>query len=370
MVIDDDSKKACCTVALTTSSFLTMRPNLWACCLWACLLLTLGCRAETSTADAAALDGLDNYRPSQARLATELGYAPCSIEPPARETATCDSALPGVSALEQWRCSPRPLPRSPAFNNLVKAGAKLFAGAAPEEATAPELLRAATLQILWQGDERTVERADAWLRQGLAVTSDRQPFLTDLGAVHLILAERSGRTDNLLQAIEYSEQALDERPNTPGPRYNLALALSQLGLSGSAKEEWERFLTHEPQGPWAAEARSWLASLPPADGEPLKKEITDRLLAAVTGRQGEAMLTTARLNRQLTREWIESDLLPRWAEARLAGDETTAARTLAGATRLASDLATATGDRLLTEAVAVIAGASASQQLQGRTWNP
>lgn len=349
---------------MAISAVLMKLPNIWTCWIWACLLLTLGCRAEPSSGDAAALASLGSYRPSRARLATEFGYVSCSAEPPAEDAANCDGQLPGVIALKRWHCSPRPLPRSTAFKALVKAGAKAIAGLAPEVATAPELLHAATLQILWQGDEHKIEQAAAWLRQGLVFASDRQPFLTDLGAVHLILAERSGKTEELLRAIEYSEQALDEHPDAAGPRYNLALALSQLGLSGSAREEWKQFLTREPRGPWAAEARSWLASLPPADGEPLKKEIADRLLTAVTGRDNVAMLATATSNRQLAREWIESDLLPRWAEARLAGDQETAARALEGATRLASDLADVTRDHLLAEAVAVISDAPAAQQLQ------
>src|SRR5215216_2816967 len=234
--------------ALALSAALMMLPNARAGWLCACLLLTLGCRTEKSTPEAAALAALGDYRPCLARLTTELGYAPCGAEPLA-DAVKCGGELPGVVPLRRWRCSPLPLPRSKAFNALVKAGNQAFAGIA-NDAAAPALLHAATFQILWQGDERTVERAGAWLRQGLASASDRQPFLADLGALHLLLAERSGRTDALLRAIEYLEQALEEQPDAAGPHYNLALALSQLGLSGAAREEWSRFLTLEPQGPW------------------------------------------------------------------------------------------------------------------------
>jgi CHAT domain-containing protein/tetratricopeptide (TPR) repeat protein len=348
---------------LALSVALMMLPNARVLWLSAFLLLAPGCRTEESTPEAAALAALGDYRPCLARLTTELGYVPCNAEPLAHATK-CSGELPGLVPLRRWHCSPRPLPRSKAFNILAKVGTQTFADIAKEEATAPALLHAATLQILWQGDERTVERAGAWLRQGLASAPDRQPFLADLGALHLLLAERNGQTNALLRAIEYLEQALEEQPDAAGPRFNLALALSQLGLFGSAREEWTRFLTLEPQGPWSTEARSWLSSLPPDDGELLKKKIAGRLSAAVAGRHREVMLTTARLNRQLTREWIENDLLPRWAEARLADDEEMAARTLQGAMQLTSDLAIATGDRLLAEAVAVISGATASQQLQ------
>lgn len=333
-----------------------------ACWLCICFLSSLACRSEESTSTAA-LAALGNYRPYQVRLTTTLGYAPCT-KPSAEVAASCDRELPGVVPLRRWQCSLPPPPRSIAFKALVRAGAEAFAGTTPEEATAPNLLQAATIQILWQEDERTVERAGAWLRQGLALTSDRQPFLTDLGAVQLILAELSGRTDALLRAIEYSAQALDEQPDAASPRYNLALALSQLGLSVAARKEWNRFLVHEPQGPWAAEARNWLASLPPADGEQLKKDIVERLSAAVANRDDQSMLALVKEHRQLTREWMESDLLPRWAGATIAGDKEAAARVLAGAARIASDLAIATGDRLLAEAVAAISAASTSRRLQ------
>lgn len=340
-----------------------MLPNTRVCQLCACLLFTLGCRAERPSSNEA-LAALGNYRPYQARLTTALGYAPCVAEPFSEGTSNCDGGLPGVAPLRRWNCSPRPRPQSQAFTILVKAGAEAFARAARDDASESELLKAANVQLLWQGDEQMVERAAAWLRRGLEVASDRQPFLADLGAVHLVLAERSGKTEELLRSIEYSEQALEEQPHAADPRYNLALALSQLGLSGSAQLEWQQFLAHKPPDPWATDARSRLPSVPPVEGEPLKKKIMERLSAAVGGRRYEDLLAAGRENRQLTREWIESDLLPSWAEARLAGDEETAARDIEGARQLASDLATVTGDRLLIESVAAISGASVSQQLQ------
>lgn len=345
------------------SAVMRALPTAWVVWLGACLLLTLRCRREESISEAAALAALGDYRPCLARLTTELGYAPCGAEP-LRGAVRCGGELPGVVSLGRWHCSPRPLPGSSAFNALVKASGRSLAVNAKNEVAAPELLRAATLQILWQGDERTVERAGTWLRQGLAAASDRQPFLADLGASNLLLAERSGQTVALLHAIEYLEQALEERPDAAGSHYNLALAFSQLGLSGSAREEWGRFLTLEPKGPWATEARSWLDSLPPDDGALLKEELSERLSAALAGRHREVLLATARSDPQLTREWVEDDLLSRWADARLAGDEEAAARALEGAVELASVLASVTGDRLLAEAVAVISSTSASHQLR------
>jgi len=364
-MIGDSGLSASCVFAIRILAALRRLPNAWIYQLCAGFLFIMACRAEkTSASGAAALAALGNYRPYQARLTTELGYVPCTAEPVAVAKADCRGELPGVTLLRRWHCSPQPYPRSKAFNALIKAGARDFSRIAREDAAAPELLHAAILQLLWQGNARTVERSDAWLRQGLAVASDRQPFLADLGAVDLILAERGGTTSSLLTSIESSEQALEERPDAAGPRFNLALALSQLGLSSAATEEWKRFLIRESRGPWAAEARSWLASLASADGEPLKKEVTERLSAAVAGRRPEALLAAARVNHQLTREWIESDLLPLWGKARRAGKEETAVRALEEAEILTSDLADATGDRLLADAVAMISSARPSQQLQ------
>jgi CHAT domain-containing protein/tetratricopeptide (TPR) repeat protein len=335
-----------------------MLPNHWRCWLSACLLFTLSCDGGKSVE--AGLAGLGSYRPCQARLTTELGYARCTAEPLAESATRCGGELPGVAPLPRWRCSPLPRPGSKAFQTLVRAGAEAFARVSP--AAAPDLLRAATLRIFGQPDEPRAEQAAAWLRRGLAVASDRESFLADLGAVHLILAERGDRSEDLLRSIEYSEQALEERPAAAGPRYNLALALSQLGLTGPATAEWRRFLAGKHTGPWENEARSWLRSLPSADGDPLHREITGQLAAAVEGSRPEALLAAGRRTRQLTREWIENELLKRWAEARLAGEEKTAARILTAARLLASNLAAATGDRLLTESVAAISGAAPPQQ--------
>ncbi|HEX6903626.1 MAG TPA: CHAT domain-containing protein [Thermoanaerobaculia bacterium] len=267
-----------------------------------------------------------------------------------------------MEPLRKWRCSCLPRSGSKAFQTLVQGGAKASANAAPEAAAPPDLLRAATLRIFSQPDEPNAEQAAAWLRRGLAVASDREPFLSDLGAVHLVLAEQGGRSEDLLRSIEYSEQALEERPAAAAPRYNLALALSQLGLTGRACAEWRRFLVGEPTGPWESEARSWLRSLPSTGGDSLYKEITGQLAAAADENLPEDLLEAGSRNRQLTREWIERDLLLRWAEAQLAGEEQTAKRILDAASLLASNLAAATGDHLLAESVAAISGATPPQQ--------
>lgn len=296
------------------------------------------------------------YRPSLARLSTDLGHVPCS---PGPSRGTGDGE-PGVLPLTSWQCSAPPDHRTQAFRTLRRATYQARTQASSRQATPAQLRWAATLQLFSRHEPKAVEKAHAWLRRGLASAADPAPFLTDLGALYLILAEDTGKTRYLLQSIEASDRALEKAPDAAAPRYNLALALTQLGLADSAREQWDRFLDREPRGPWAEEAKRWRRALP-TDGRDWRKNVLTRIEAAIT-QGGDPSLGVTPDQHQPIREWIESELLPRWAEAWLAGDREAASRTLTAAGRLATHLAHTADDRLLAETMAAIARATPEQR--------
>ena len=279
-----------------------------------CLLIEPG--GARSPAERA-LAALGAYRPWLARLTAEPRYAPCGAEPEAQPLG-CGTDLPGAIAIRRWQCSPPPASGSPARRGP---------GGRPRRVLRRELRPRRRRRPCCGGrrssnccrhDELSIERAEGWLRQALATAPDRRPILSDLGAVELARAQRSGSSQALLRSIEYSQQALDEGAVAAAPRFNLALALSELGVVGAARRSGRRLLEREPRGPWAEEARRQLAALPAADGQAQGEETTRQLTTAAIGRDRESLLAAGRVNRQLTREWVEDDLLARWAAARLA----------------------------------------------------
>lgn len=322
-----------------------------------CALMAMGSRASFEQT----LGAIGNYRPWLARFTEQPSYAPCEPEgSPSR--GRCGGELPGVVAPRRWRCSPPPFPTSAAGRALLAASEDVFASVAPEEATAPALHRAAVVQLLSRRGEQGVDQAEAWLRQALEITADRPGVLTDLGALELARAQESGGAEVLLRSIELSQHALDEGASGSAARFNLALALSELGITGEARKEWLLFLEREPEGPWAEEGHRRLAALPPADGATRGQDIARRLEAAVFG--GEpTLLAEARVDRQRTREWVEGELLSRWARAIIDGEARTATRALNGTRALAEELERLTGDRLLVEAVQAMEQATPAQIL-------
>lgn len=307
---------------------------------------------------------LGSYRPILPRLAEPPGYASCVFEAPVAKAASCDGELPGLLRLGRWRCSPPPPPASSAARALAEARAHVFGAISPAEAPPSLLRRAALLDLLASADGRAGKRAEAWLIQALGTADalDRPGILSELGGAELASAERDGNAAALVRAIEHSQQALDDGAPGPVPRFNLALALSELGLSMAARKEWQRLLAEEPAGPWAEEARERLRQLPPDDGVRARDAAVARLDAAV-GRGDLTLIATATTaSPQLVREWIETDLLPRWATAELARDESEQARTLAALSEAASRIRVATADSLAADAVATIVAATGNNR--------
>ena len=323
------------------------------------LILAPGTRAPFDRTLAA----LGDYRPFVSRLSVEPGYAGCRVEERAL-VAGCDGELPGAIRPARWRCSAPPAAGSAAAATLRGAREAVFAGVAVESAAASLLHRAAVLELLSQPDERGIAKAQAWLEQALATASDRRAILADLGAVELARAQTTGEAEPLLRAIERSQQAIDEGAPDAAPRFNLALALSSLGLVEEARAEWVRLRAREGHGAWAAEARRRLAALPPADGVARGDEIARQLTAAAIARDDAALRKLATRDRQRAREWVETDLLSRWARAQRAGNGPAAADALAAARTVAAALALPTSSGMLPASLDAIDRADAAQREQ------
>jgi len=170
------------------------------------------------------------------------------------------------------------------------------------------------------------------LLAALVLESPRDDFGNDLAAALLARGRRDQRPERAAAALEH----LEARARRADVVFNRALALDELGLVDEAAAEWNAYLVLDAFSPWASEARERAAGLRVAadPGEPVSAQELERRLL--------------------------DTLLPRWALESATGDVDAAARTLREAGEVATRFATAHGDRLLSEAVALAAGAGAA----------
>lgn len=165
----------------------------------------------------------------------------------------------------------------------------------------------------------------------LRLAGERAPenarIASDLAAARYAAALALDRPSLYPEALDDADRALRLDARLPEALFNRALILERLGLTQEARRAWERYLAVDPSSKWAGEARRRAAKRSAAQGP---------------------------LRFQKMRTWAEAETLGQWAEATLRGDDTEAASLLAEARTTGDALASATGERLLRDAVASI----------------
>lgn len=204
--------------------------------------------------------------------------------------------------------------------------------------------------------QTSAEKAVQMLKElAMAHPSDAR-IHSDLAAAYLVRAQRSDRPEDLIRALETTENAVRMDPRLPPPRFNQALLRETLGLRSAAQVAWRLYLSLDPITPWAEEARERLDAL----HEPGMTWSEARSALAEASRHGAAETVEKLVDpfRLAARLLVEEELLPGWAEARSSGDEETARARLAEARQIATALVKLTGDPLLGEAVGAIDAAA------------
>jgi CHAT domain-containing protein/tetratricopeptide (TPR) repeat protein len=199
------------------------------------------------------------------------------------------------------------------------------------------------------------EQAVPILERAAAAANDRRIW-SDLGASYYELASDEDDPARLGDALASIDAALRLDPNLPEALFNRALVLERLGLRDQARQSWERYLTVDAGSGWAIEARGHVSNLAPEES-----------FADVLAREYEQLAKSpadahelAHRFPQEARTWGETEILGRWAAAEAANDPASAAKHLAVARELGSELVGSGGDRMLAAAVAAIDGAGAN----------
>lgn len=128
---------------------------------------------------------------------------------------------------------------------------------AARESPDPDSLQAWALAtvIWWDSTDASPYEAVSRLEKALRLSPGSVPLLVDLSAAHLTRAERTQNSRDLLQALNYAEEALAREPRNAAARFNAALALQSWGLDRQADKAWSAYLAIDSTSGWADEAR-------------------------------------------------------------------------------------------------------------------
>jgi len=222
------------------------------------------------------------------------------------------------------------------------------------ESTDPDSLEAAALtKVIWgDGTEGLLGDAISRLEKAIRLTDRPVPvrLLVDLSAAHLVRAEQTQNSSDLVRGLDNALQALEREPKNKAALFDAALALESLALDGEAVKAWNRYLAVDSTSVWAREARQRRDGLKPPP--PLRKPRPSASTAEV-----EAFAAQHRQEARLL-GWDAE--LGDWGAAVLHGDTAAAASHLDLAERLGNALARRGGDASLAEAVHAIHAASSN----------
>ncbi|HEX8696747.1 MAG TPA: CHAT domain-containing protein [Longimicrobium sp.] len=215
----------------------------------------------------------------------------------------------------------------------------------------PQALHAVALhELLWsRGVGIRLQKAISYLQTAARLAGRPAPVLADLSAAYMTRAGWTGNARDLLEAVEFAEQALELEPQNETALFNLALALDRLGMDGEAAEAWRRYLMVDSTSGWAAEARGRTRALrwAPTPRRPLPAGASEADIAAFVNRDPQA----ARLLAMDT-------LLAEWGAALLRGDSALAADRLRRADAIGRAREKRGGDASTADAVRAIRAAA------------
>jgi CHAT domain-containing protein len=186
---------------------------------------------------------------------------------------------------------------------------------------------------------------------------------SDLAAAQYAAAERLGRPSMIPEALSSADRAARIDPRLAEALFNRALILERMGVTQAAREAWQRYLDVDASSPWAGEARQHLSRLPATTSDSLFHRDLPLLERAAETHDTPRVAGIVANYRQQTRTYAEAEILGRWGEAKLRGDDAEAARLLIIASAIGDALANINGESLLRDAVRTIGETSEPRTL-------
>jgi CHAT domain-containing protein len=197
----------------------------------------------------------------------------------------------------------------------------------------------------------------------LLSASRQQPanarYLNDVATVQLERARLGLRPDDLPRALAAADRARRLDPSLTEAWFNRALAMSALQLTDQAKVAWAEYLRRDSTSPWAGEARQRLDELSIPTPAHTWEGIQGRLQQSIDASTAEAAV---RAQTTEARNFLENELLVKWADAVLAGNSGEAE--LDRLRVMAEAMFRVTGDALYSDVVSAIDRADGASREQ------
>lgn len=196
--------------------------------------------------------------------------------------------------------------------------------------------------------------AIARLRSVTAAHPSEARAWSDLAAVRDDSAFRFGNPSELPQALADVDRALRIDPQLPEALFNRALIVHRLGMLEEARLAWKRYLEVDAKSRWSREARTRLDVLPVTTDQSLFEKSGAQLEREVAAGDTAAVARFVERFPQLSRAFMEVEMLGRWAESFREKDVAAAQLHLAVARAVGAALRARSGEGLLADCVAAI----------------
>jgi CHAT domain-containing protein len=282
-----------------------------------------------------------DHRLTRARLSGGFAYAPCRIDSSANRLVrglVCDGPAP-----TSWKSAGRL--RNLASDMRVRA---------QSDSASQDAHTAGIWDLIWGRTDDAV----ADLREAVKLDPLNASALNDLAVALTESAERHDDPSALIDAFVAADSAVRIDSTLKEARFTHALLLEQLYLRTDAIDAWNRYLKLDGKSRWADEAREHVTALKPR-ADQWKKNL-ERLQRAAATSDGKTIRSIVAEHAAETRMFIEEQF-GAWSIAAIAADTAKAREHLDLARALAGPLRAATGDALMSDAVATIDRASAEK---------
>jgi len=188
--------------------------------------------------------------------------------------------------------------------------------------------------------------------------------MSDLAAAYIVRAQRKHRPSDFVRALDAADRAVKLAPRAPAVRFNQALALEALGFDEDAISSWEYLRQADAPG-WVTEATAHRDRLAKRRLQMTATQWLDnvkRLPAAAGANDRKAVAQLVAPYPSEALHYLETEVLPAWANAHSRGDKREAERQLHLAAMMATALAKLTGDPHALEGVTQIQSSATSRR--------
>ncbi len=161
---------------------------------------------------------------------------------------------------------------------------------------------------------RGLDAAITGIERGTQGEPEDALVLSDLSALYDERAHIKNAPIDYVSALDLVEHAIAISPDLPEARFNKAIVLEHLSLREEACAAWQKYLEIDSDSRWSEEARARLKDLTALMRVPRANPY--ELLSQEIEKGGGAALTRlAEEEPEVTREILEENIVPRWAEA-------------------------------------------------------